>query len=231
MKIRALGGNPMDGVHDLGGMHGFGPIEREENEPLFHAPWERLVVGMRGMAGAHFWNGDEARHAIERMDPLDYLAASYYERWLCSLETLLLEKGLFTRVEFDARVASFQAGAGSSQSGKPPTEPLPLPANRPRSYRRETGTKPQFAVGDPVLTRTAHPPGHTRLPRYARGRHGVITHLHGTFVFPDTNAHGLGEQPQPLYGVRFAARELWGEAAEPHLSVNLDLWERYLSAQ
>jgi len=222
----------MDGVHDLGGMQGFGPIEREENEPPFHAAWEAAVLEVMRAAGSRgLFNIDELRHAIERMSPAHYLRATYYEKWLDGMTRLLAEKGVVSRDELEARVAFFEkkpdAPATAALSGPPPGA---VPSNPAWSQDviRETGATPRFRPGDPVLTRLIHPHGHTRLPRYARGKRGVIHRCHGIHVFPDSNAHGLGEQPQPLYSVRFDAGELWGEAAEPNQAVHIDLWESYL---
>lgn len=96
----------MNGVHDLGGMHGFGPVEPEANEPVFHHDWERRVFGvmMATFGGGHY-NVDEFRHAIERMRPDEYLASSYYEHWLHSTETLLLESGAISRAELERKWA------------------------------------------------------------------------------------------------------------------------------
>jgi nitrile hydratase len=217
----------MNGVHDLGGMHGFGPIEREVDEPLFHADWEAHVLAVGDLAVERgYFNVDAFRHGIERMAPADYLRASYYERWLATIEDNLIENGLLTDGELDARIAflgehpgSEPPRAGGTASAPavqpPPSQALPPPA-------------PRFAVGDAVVTRNVHPTGHTRLPRYARGKRGVIDRSYGPQTFPDTNAHGLGEQPQPLYCVRFEADELWGDSAEPGETVYLDLWDSYL---
>ena len=221
----------MNGPHDMGGMHGFGPVVREENEPVFHGDWEKRVYGVAQAARAQgLYNIDESRHAIERMPPAEYLASSYYERWLASAERLLAEKGVVSPEELEARVALLEAN---------PDSPLPRhedPAFVARlrarmsarpSYERE-GPAPRFAVGDRVRARNVHPTGHTRLPRYARGKRGVIHQHRGSHVFPDAHAHGEGEQPQPLYSVRFEARELWGASAEAGGSLYLDLWESYL---
>jgi nitrile hydratase len=217
----------VNGIHDMGGMHGFGPVEREEDEPVFHAPWEgRVLAVARSLRGYRYWTPDEGRHGIERMDPAGYLAASYYERWLSRTETLLVEKGVLTREELAARAAHYRAQ---------PDAPLPrpgariqeAPAERAHLFRRD-GAPPRFKPGDRVAARNTQPRGHTRLPRYVRGKRGVIELVHGVFVFPDTNAHGRGESPQPVYSVRFSARELWGDGAEPNEHVNLDLWESYL---
>jgi nitrile hydratase len=212
----------VNGIHDLGGMHGFGPVEREPDEPPFHGAWEAAVVAiMRAGMGAGIYNIDEFRHGIERMDPAHYLRATYFERWLDGITRLLVEKGVVTPAELEARAA-----------GVAPAPPGPVPARAPgresSTSFRPPAAPPRFAVGAPVVARTFHPAGHTRLPRYARGKRGVVAAHRGCHVFPDTHAHGLGEQPQHVYGVRFAARELWGEAAEPNQSVYLDLWESYL---
>jgi nitrile hydratase len=222
----------MDGVHDLGGMQGFGPVEREENEPVFHAAWEAAVLAMQRAGGARgLFNIDEFRHGIERMAPAHYLRATYYEKWLDGVTRLLVEKGVVGAAELAERLAFFE-----QRPDAPATEPLtvPLPPRPPANAKwaqdvvRETGVAPRFTPGDPVRTREMHPHGHTRLPRYARGKRGVIHCCHGIHVFPDTHAHGQGEQPQPLYSVRFDARELWGESAEPNQAVHIDLWESYL---
>lgn len=206
----------MNSVHDMGGMHGLGPIAPEQDEPVFHAPWEGRAVGLALAAWA--WNADAWRHAQERIPGLDYLRMSYYERWTTALETLLVETGLVSRQEIEAR----QAAAGApSVAPPPPAVPEPLPAV-------QDGAPPHFTLGEAVRARNINPTGHTRLPRYARGRPGVITADHGAHVFPDANAHGLGKQPQRLYQVQFAAQDLWGAAARADDAVFIDLWESYL---
>ncbi len=219
----------MNGVHDMGGMHGFGPIVREENEPLFHAAWEARVRAMVVVARSRgYFNIDASRYGIERMDPAHYLRAPYFERWLASMELNLIEGGFLTGEELDTRTvllrehpeATLPRSTAVATVPEVPEESSdsPLPVSR-------------FAVGDTVVTRNVHPPGHTRLPRYARGKQGIVQRLHGVQIFPDTNAHGLGENPQPLYSVQFDARELWGESAEPGQTVSLDLWESYLEPE
>ena len=220
----------MNGIHDLGGMHGFGPVEREENEPPFHGRWEAAVVAlMRAGRAAGVFNIDEFRHGIERMAPASYLGSTYYERWLDGIARLLVEKGVVRADEVAARIGRF-----AEQPDTPLPAAAPTPAWRsteapePDTFFREPSAPPRFSVGAAVRTRQAHPVGHTRLPRYARGKRGVIAAHRGCHVFPDTNAHRRGEAPQHVYGVRFDARELWSEAAEPNASVYLDLWESYL---
>jgi nitrile hydratase len=222
----------MNGIHDLGGMHGFGPVEREANEPPFHAPWEAAVVAIsNAVRGKGLINIDEFRHGIERMDPAHYLNSSYFEHWLDGITRLMIEKGVVTAEEMDRRTVFFEEGPdqpATAALGAAPVETVPARTG-PRGVVREGTAPPRFAPGDAVVTRTIHPHGHTRLPRYARGKRGVIAALHGVHVFPDANAHGQGEQPQPIYSVRFAASELWGPSAEPNQVVFLDMWESYLS--
>lgn len=216
----------MNGVHDLGGMHGFGQIKREENEPLFHAEWEARVRALANLMMVNkYYTIDASRYGIEQMAPAEYLRASYYERWLASLEYNLTEQGLLGRDELDARVAFLREHPGADP---PPARRVVPPLRAQVAPPQSPPTTPRFAVGDAVVTRNVHPVGHTRLPRYARGKRGLIHLIHGPQTFPDTNAHGLGEQPQMLYNVRFAGRELWGESSEPHEDVYLDLWESYL---
>jgi nitrile hydratase subunit beta len=221
----------MNGPHDMGGMHGFGPVVREENEPVFHEDWERIVYGMqRAIRVRGLINIDESRHGIERMPPAEYLAASYYERWLASLERNLVEKGVISREELDIRTALLRERPETPAPQREDPELLALleaPPNGQELYQRD-GAAPRFAVGDRVVTRNLNPHGHTRLPRYVRGKRGTIHAVRGCYVFPDTHAHGQGEQPQPMYTVSFAGEELWGPSTEPRERVYIDLWEPYL---
>ncbi len=190
----------MDGIHDLGGMQGFGRVPWSETEPRFHAPWEGRVFALASLALAGgVANADAFRHAIERLHPVAYLTSGYYGRWLAATELLLREA-----------------------AGRELTRPASLAA------LRSVDPAPRFAAGDRVRTRRMHPTGHTRLPRYARGLPGTVALVHPAFVFPDTNAHQGGEHPQHVYAVRFAARELWGEGAEPGVQVHVDCFESYL---
>jgi nitrile hydratase len=217
----------MNGVHDMGGMHGMGPISPEKNEPVFHEKWEgRLYAINRAVGAWKKWNIDAGRHAIEQIPPADYLRMSYYERWLVRDISLLLESGLLTPQEINTG----EPAPGSQKA----TPPLPVAnltataAQRPSYARPDADVKARFQVGDRVRALKINPTGHTRLPRYARGREGVIDRHHGIFVFPDTNAHFQGEHPQHLYSVRFRAQELWGESASARDSIYLDLWDSYL---
>jgi nitrile hydratase len=201
----------VNGVHDMGGMHGFGPVVQERDEPVFQAAWEGKVRAMMGRTrSAGYYNLDEFRHAIERMPAEEYLRATYYERWLHSVETLLLEKGVITADELRSGRASHPAPVPRPRLGPPPA----LVA--------------RFKPGDRVATRNVNPKGHTRLPRYARGKSGVIRTVNGPFLLPDSNAHGRGPDWQPCYAVEFRARELWGESAPAGDRVCIDLWESYL---
>ena len=215
----------MNGAADLGGMMGFGPVVGEPEDERFHADWERRVLALTlAMGAAGRWNLDSGRHAREALPPPVYLTSTYYEIWLRALEVLLVEHGLVGADELAAR-RSLRAGepvrvlAGAQvaavlAAGSPSTRPL-------------TGT-PRFDVGDRVRARVMNPTGHTRLPRYVRGRAGVVTRVHGGHVLPDTNAHGAGEQPQWLYTVRFDGTELWGADADRSSTVTVEAWQGYL---
>jgi nitrile hydratase len=222
----------VNGAHDLGGMHGFGPVEVEPDEPVFHAEWERKVYGLRAAArGRGIYNAHQSRFGIESMPPAEYLRASYYERWLYSLEKNLIETGTLTREELEARTRLYS---------ERPEAPVPRrddPALAQRLVqgirrgfpaRRPLDRPPRFAVGDAVRARNVHPHGHIRLPRYARGKRGLIVRADGAFDLPDLSAARQGEHPEHAYGVRFEAHELWGDSAEPNAAVYLDLWESYL---
>ncbi len=216
----------MNGVHDLGGMHGMGPIAPEANEPVFHHPWEARVAALSAATSAcGKWNIDARRHSYERIPPADYLRMSYYEKWLAGLMTLLQETGLVARGELESGKPT--PGSARAVPALTAEQVAPMFA-RGRQFERPVNTPPRFSVGQPVRTKKLNPTGHTRLPRYARGNVGVIDRHHGAHVFPDTNAHFKGETPQHLYSVRFSARELWGEAAPARDAVYIDLWEDYL---
>ena len=219
----------MNGGHDLGGMHGLGPIEPEPEaeEPVFHHDWERRVFALTLATGAlGRWSIDMGRHARERQHPADYLRHTYYENWLAGLETLLVENGLVSAGELAAGKAAGPAddavrtrvltvekvGPAMARGG-----PVEVAINAP----------PRFGVGDRVRAINRHPAGHTREPRYVRGRVGVIHEHYGAHLFPDLSAAGRREG-RHLYSVRFEAGELWGESAVPAGAVYVDLWEDYL---
>lgn len=216
----------MNGVHDMGGMHGFGAVEPEAGEPVFHHPWEARTFALRQACGAlGKWNIDMSRHANERMPPEAYLPATYYERWLNGLQRLLLESGLATRSELASGKSERPAPTGLVAFAP---EKVDAAVRAGRNYRVDAPVPAGFMVGARVVARNINPTGATRLPRYVRGKRGVVDRDHGVFVFPDANAAGLGPKPQHLYCVRFSARELWGEQARAKDSVCLDLWEDYL---
>jgi nitrile hydratase subunit beta len=217
----------MNGVHDMGGMHGMGPVEHEKNEPVFHARWEgRLFAMVRAMGVWGKWNIDASRHSREVIPAAEYLRMSYYEKWTTGLIELLVKSGLVTQAEID----SGKRARGSAKATPPLTAAAVPTLGKGASTKRDVQVTPRFRVGQLVHAHNINPTGHTRLPRYARGKVGAIVRDHGVFVFPDTNALFQGEKPQHVYSVRFAARELWGEQASPRDSVYLDLWDDYLES-
>jgi nitrile hydratase len=219
----------MNGAHDLGGMHGFGPIEPEPEatEPVFHAAWEKRVFGLALAVGAlGRWNIDMSRDARERQHPVEYLRHTYYENWLAGLEKLLVERGLLAAEELKTGKA---AGLADEETRKRvlKAERVTNVLAQGSPVAMEIDTGPRFNAGDRVRAINRHPPGHTREPRYVRGRVGVIHEYYGAHVFPDRNAEGVKEG-QHLYNVRFEASDLWGEPAAGRSAVYVDLWEDYL---
>ncbi len=211
----------MNGIHDLGGMHGFGRVAVEPDEPVFHARWEGRVMGMVYQIVGFGWvTIDAFRHGIERVDPVSYLTLGYYGRWLASLERVLVERGVLAPDEVTARVAG--------RTAPPPATPPIPPGETVPGFARPLDRPARFHVGDAVRARLASPAGHTRLPRYVAGRRGIVACVYPPAPYPDANAHGRGEQPQHLYNVRFAATELWGRDAEPDAELHIDLFEPYL---
>jgi nitrile hydratase beta subunit len=219
----------MNGAHDLGGMHGFGHInaEPEAEEPVFHADWEKRVFAMQLAVGAlRKWNSDISRHARERQHPVDYLGHSYYENWLAGLEKLLVETGLVTAEELASGKAAQPAGEDLLKHRLQAKEVITT-LTRGSPATMPADTPPRFRPGDRVRALNRHPTGHTREPRYVRGRVGVIHEYHGTHVFPDLSAEGV-RVGRHLYCVCFEAPELWGENANGNSAVYVDLWEDYL---
>ncbi|NRP86020.1 nitrile hydratase subunit beta [Rhizobium lusitanum] len=216
----------MNGPHDLGGQMGFGPVAPEPNEPYFHAEWEKRALGITLSCGAFgAWSIDESRHARENIPPANYLAASYYEIWTRAIDMLLERHGFATAEELQTG-HSLHQGAVPKRVLK--AEMVDAALNTGGPCDRPVDSAPLFAVGERVRTRNFNPTGHTRLPRYARAKAGVVEAVQGSFVFPDDNAHGRGENPQWVYTVVFDALEIWGEGADPSLTVSIDAWESYL---
>jgi nitrile hydratase subunit beta len=217
----------MNGPQDLGGMMGFGPVKPEPHEPIFHAEWEKRALAITLAAAAlGEWNLDMGRHARESLSPAIYYNATYYEIWTRALAHMLAERHMVSAEELrlghaiDPPVATKKPKATVAQVTQSLASGTP--------YNRPQKTPALFAVGDHVITKVMHPFTHTRLPRYARGKKGIIETVHGVFVFPDTNAHGLGEDPHWCYTVRFQGTELWGEESDPTVEVCVDCWEPYL---
>lgn len=216
----------MNGIHDMGGRHGMGPVPYEKNEPIFHAPWEGRVYALNRAMRAHGkWTLDVDRHALELLPPEDYIRLSYYERWLRRLEVQMTQYAIATQEELEA---------GKAAPGSAKVKPALTMADEARFGVRsmpsavDPAVRPLFRVGQAVRAKNIHPVGHTRLPWYARTKQGVITRDHGVYLFPDTAAHHLGDKRQHVYSVKFTARELWGPLASSRDSVHLDLWDDHL---
>ena len=216
----------MNGVHDMGGMQCMGPISYEKNEPVFHARWEGRVRALYVAMGAwRKWNIDAARHELNLIPPVEYLSNSYYENTFAQLLGLLVKRELVTPAEIASGLPAH--GSAKAVPALRPAAVLPLLAMGTVASR-DAQVDPRFKTGQRVRARNMNPVGHTRLPRYVRGKSGTIDRDHGVFVFPDANARFLGEKPQHIYSVRFAARELWGDQAAPGDAVYVDLCDDYL---
>jgi nitrile hydratase len=217
----------MNGIHDMGGMHGFGKVVAEANEPIFHGRWEGRVLGLqRSLLYSRAWNIDVFRDAQERLPASVYLSASYYERWLLALTHSALDKGL---------VSDDELSAGQALRAGPAVERV-MGANEAKAgfirapFGRAVTRAARFKPGDAVRTINEHPAGHTRLPRYARDKVGTVTAVRGFHVYPDAVTAGRGEDPQWLYTVEFTGTALWGHDAEPSLRVSVEAFEPYLEA-
>jgi len=196
-------------------MQGFGTVDHSPGEPAFRHEWEAVARALLVVvAGAVRASGGEFRHSIERMEPGHYLTSGYYEHWLTAAATLAVEHGLLTRSELEAR-----AGGSFPLSGPV----LATQAADPGPDVRE----PRFGVGDRVRVREWHPPGHTRCPRYVRGKVGTVVRVDGVFSVPDVEAHGPERRHEPTYSVRFDATELWQDS-QRGVRVHVDLWDSYL---
>lgn len=216
----------MNGPHDLGGQMGFGPVAPEVDEPYFHAEWEKRALGITLSCGAFgAWSIDESRHARECIPPAAYLSASYYEIWIRALEVLLERHGFVTPDEI---MSGHRKTDGAAPKRVLKADMVPAVLAKGGPCDRPVSEPPRFGVGQSVRTLNSHPTGHTRLPRYARDKIGVIEAVQGSFVFADDNAHGYGENPQWVYTVVFEGPEIWGQGSDPSLTISIDAWESYL---
>jgi len=216
----------MDGVHDMGGMDGFGEVNPEPNEPVFHERWQGRVLAMsRAIRALGAWNIDWDRYGIELLLPQVYLTSSYYKRWFLRSVNLLVQRGFIEADEI--------AAGHALRPGKEPGRGKFTLADVERVVRRGSFGRPvpapaRFKIGDRVRAKNIHPRSHTRLPRYVRGHVGMVERVHGAHVFPDSVVAGNGEDPQWLYTVRFDAQELWGADADPTVKVSIEAFEPYL---
>jgi nitrile hydratase subunit beta len=214
----------VNGIHDMGGMHGLGPLRPEPDEPVFHAPWEARVFAIYvGIDGA--WPNGSGRYARELIPAAEHLRMSYYERWLASVTALLVRSGMVTWRE----VATGRAEFGNIRNRqKLRADDVASLIAQGVPARSDVAAVARYRTGDRVRARNINPPGHTRLPRYARGKPGTIVREHGVFTFLDSTVQGLGDKPQHVYTVRFTSRDLWGEQASCVDSVCVDLWDDHL---
>ncbi|MDQ3947269.1 MAG: nitrile hydratase subunit beta [Actinomycetota bacterium] len=218
----------MDGIHDMGGMQGFGGLHIEPDEPVFHEEWHRRVFGMGALAARLSGTNQPAfRHAIERVHPVQYLVDGYYGRWLDGTLNLLIDSGVIARGAVEARVRN-RAGEDVEEPPEPTLSKPDYEATGPGSLR-EVDTPPRFNPGDRVRVKEMHPVGHTRLPHYVRSRTGTVERTRPAQLFPDTHAHFQGENPQHVYAVAFDSRDVWGDDGEP-CTIYVDLYEGYLEA-
>jgi nitrile hydratase subunit beta len=215
----------MDGIHDMGGMHGFGKVEPEKDEPVFHAEWEGRTLALnRAMGYTGIWTIDQTRYGIERLPPDLYLTASYYKKWAIRLEKLIVDLGL---ADADEIKAGHALRPGKTLKRKLNAADVPNTLSR-GTFARPAQAPARFKTGDRVRTKNIHPETHTRLPRYARDRVGTVEAIRGCHVFPDTASLGKGDDPQWLYTVLFDGRELWGNGTELGLKVSIEAFEPYL---
>jgi nitrile hydratase len=216
----------------LGGLRGLGPIEVEQDEPVFHSEWEGRTFGIaNAVLVKGLFSVDEFRSSMEHIPPAAYVHVSYYGRWLSGFERILVEDGVLTEDEIDARMREFalHPEIPVPRREEPEFADLVLDiVHGGTSARREIDAPRRFAPGDGVVARGSDTKSHTRLPAYARGRTGVVVRCHDAFVLPDANALRAGENPEWCYCVRFEADELWGDAAEGAAPVFIDLFESYL---
>ena len=223
----------MNGVHDLGGTDGLGPVPVEKDEPIWHADWERAAFGMFSMPfRAGFFGVDQFRYGIEQMHPAVYLLSPYYEHWMHAAEHYGVEKGVLDPADIEERTRYYLENPDAPLPQRSDPELLEfvnavVSAGAPAG--RESDKKAAFAVGDRVTIIDSSPYGHTRRARYIRGRTGEVVLAHGTFIYPDSAGNGHGDAPEHVYTVRFTNSELWGdEAAEPNGFVYFDVWEPYI---
>ncbi len=221
----------MDGIHDLGGKQGYGPVDVRA-DASWNATWERRMFALVNNAfqAGLIGNLDQFRHAIERIAPAAYLQHGYFGRWTGGLENLLVESGVLSSQLIDERARTLGQTQDALIAARPSARPdrVDYPPEG-SGFERTVKEPPRYVVGQYVVTRSHGSPGHTRLPAYVRGRVGTITTWHQSWILPDTNAHGLGENPEHLYTVVFTGKMLWGETTDSHLEICIDLFESYLS--
>ncbi len=227
----------MNSMHDVGGSDGFGPIPIEPHEPVFHEDWEARMRAIDALVTRRgIYNVDETRHAIERINPVYYLGSSYYQIWLLRMEALLIEKGVLTKEELEGRMKELTPDPPVSHL-QPFRKLMSYTASAQRnriipgmsgSECKEGVKQPKYSRGDRVRVKVSSPLGHTRVPRYVRGREGIIEKLHGYYHIPDVRVETGIKVYQPVYLVCFRARDLWGEGASPKDKLYIEMYEDYI---
>ena len=222
----------MNGIHDMGGMHGFGKVPHEDDEPVFHQTWEGRVMGIRrSLVKYDIYKPFNFRFSVESLSPAEYLSSSYYERHLRATENAAIIKGLITREEMDDRMEYFRQNPDALPARREDpreSEQIQQITFKLQPLHRDTGATPAFHVGDVVRAKNINPLGHTRLPRYIRGKTGTVVKYYGNHDFPDIDMDGKPSPPQPIYNVQFDAAELWGTSAEENQLLFIDMWEGYI---
>ena len=215
----------MSGIHDMGGVPGYGRVEPEEDEPVFHSEWEGRIFGLVISV-----KDGLSRPRLESLDPDEYLSG-YYRRWMLALERGLIERGLLSAEELEARTDYFHnhPGASPTRNVDPAlTERVRTDMYRQRQVRKEAAQPPAFEVGDRVRARRIRHGGHTRLPGNVQGKRGVVSAIYAAYDVPDENSGDEVAPAQHLYSVRFEGPEVWGASAESGTALYIDMWEGYL---
>ncbi len=229
----------MNGIHDMGGLHGFGRVQhlpdQTSEDPVFHSEWESRVFCITQVIDTKgIWNLDEHRHEIELMNSADYINDGYYGRWLFAMESLLYKKNILNQEEVSQRIIEMLADLRDYSQLDLNDRDWPLPAEQKVNWgacRHEVNIVPIYSEGQSIRVRNIHPPGHTRVTAYTRDKIGIIERVNAqAWVLPDTRAHYKGENLQAVYTIKFSAKTLWGPQAETNQFLFIDLSEDHIES-